>query len=68
MYFTGLDASQMRQNVYLTICDGDVSVSNTVCYSIGSYAYEMQNSAVAGLPELVKAMMKYGDSAYAYVH
>ncbi len=68
VYFTGLDASQMRQNVYLTICDGDIPVSNTVCYSIGSYAYEMQNSTIAGLPELVKAMMKYGDSAYAYVH
>lgn len=68
VYFTGLDASQMRQNVYLTICDGDIPVSNTVCYSIGSYAYEKQNSTIAGLPELVKAMMKYGDSAYAYVH
>lgn len=68
VYFTGLDAGQMRQSVYLTICEGDTPVSNTVCYSIGSYAYEKQNSTIDGLPELVKAMMKYGDSAYAYVH
>lgn len=68
VYFTGLDAGQMRQSVYLTIYDGDTPVSNTVCYSIGSYAYEKQNSTITGLPELVKAMMKYGDSAYAYVH
>lgn len=68
VYFTGLDAGQMRQSVYLTIYDGDIPVSNTVCYSIESYAYEKQNSTIAGLPELVKAMMKYGDSAYAYVH
>ncbi len=68
VYFTGLDAGQMRQSVYLTIYDGSTPVSNTVCYSIESYAYEKQNSTIAGLPELVKAMMKYGDSAYAYVH
>ena len=68
VYFTGLDAGQMRQSVYLTIYDGDTPVSNTVCYSIESYAYEKQNSTITGLSELVKAMMKYGDSAYAYVH
>ncbi|MBQ7340826.1 MAG: leucine-rich repeat domain-containing protein [Oscillospiraceae bacterium] len=68
VYFIGLDAGQMRQSVYLTIYDGDTPVSNAVCYSIESYAYEKQNSTIAGLPELVKAMMRYGDSAYAYVH
>lgn len=68
VYFAGLNAGQMRQSVYLTIYDGDTPVSNTVCYSIGSYAYEKQNSTIAGLPELVKAMMRYGDSAHIYVN
>jgi hypothetical protein len=68
VYFTRLDAGQMRQSVYLTICEGDTPVSNTVCYSIESYANEKQNSTIPGLSKLVGAMMKYGDSAYAYVH
>ncbi len=68
VYFTGLDVSQMREKVYFTIYEGDTPVSNTVCYSIGSYAYEKQNSTINGLSDLVVAMMKYGDSAYAYTH
>ena len=68
IYFTGLDAGQMRQSVYLTIYENDVAVSNTVCYSIESYAHEKQNSTIAGLADLVKAMMRYGDAAYAYAH
>ena len=68
VYFTGLDAGQMRQKVYLTICNGDTPVSNTACYSIESYVYEKQNSTIAGLSELVMAMMKYGDSACAYAN
>lgn len=68
VYFSGLDAGQMRQTLYLTLCNGDTPVSNTACYSIESYAYEKQNSTIDGLAELVKAMMRYGDSAYAYVN
>lgn len=68
VYFTGLNAGQMRQGVLLTIYDGDTPVSNTVCYSIESYAYEKQNSTIAGLADLVKAMIRYGDSACAYVN
>ena len=68
VYFNGLNAGQMSEKVYLTIYDGDVAVSNTVCYSIESYAYEKQNSSIAYLSDLVKAMMRYGNSAYAYVN
>ena len=68
VYITGLGAGQMRQSVYLTLCNGDTAVSNTVCYSIGSYAYEKQSSTISGLSDLVIAMMKYGDSAYEYVN
>lgn len=67
-YFNGLHAGQMRQSVYLTVCNGETPVSNTACYSIESYAYEKQTSTDANLAALVKAMMKYGDSAYAYAN
>lgn len=68
VYFNGLNPAQMRETFYLTICDGDTAVSNTASYSIESYAYEKQNSTISYLAELVKAMMKYGDAAYAYVN
>ena len=68
VYFTGLNAGQMRQAVDMTICNGDVPVSNTARYSIESYAFEQKNSDITGLAELLQAMMKYGDSAYAYAN
>ena len=42
-------------------------LGGTAVYSIESYAYSMQSSTNTELVELVKAMMMYGDSAYAYV-
>lgn len=68
VHFGGLNAAQMRQEVYLTVYEGDIPVSNTVCYSIESYAYEKHSSTVDGLAELIKAMMCYGDSAHAYIN
>ena len=68
VYFNSLNAGQMSENVYLTVYDSDVRVSNTVCYSIESYAYEKQNSTIEHLSDLVMTMMKYGKSAYAYVN
>lgn len=66
--FNGLNAGQMSEDVYVTIYEGDVAVSNTLLYSIESYAYSKQNDADVNLSNLVIAMMKYGNSAYAYVH
>ncbi len=66
--FNELNAGQMSEKVYLTMYKNGVAVSNTVCYSIESYAYSKQNSTVKHLSNLVKAMMKYGNSAYAYVN
>lgn len=68
VYFGALNASQMSEKVYLTVYKGDVAVSNTVCYSIESYAYEKQNSSTEYVADLVKAMMKYGNSAHNYVN
>ena len=68
-YFSGLDAGQMRDYVYLTIYKGNTAISNTARYSICSYAYSKQNDTeVPGLADLVKAMMKYGDAAYAFAN
>lgn len=63
-YFNGLTARQMRQVVYVTVYEGDTAVSNTLTYSIETYAFNKQNEARVG--DLVKAMMRYGDSAVAY--
>lgn len=68
VYFNALNASQMSEKVYLTVYSGNVAVSNTVCYSIESYAYEKQSSSTEYVADLVKAMMKYGNSAHNYVN
>lgn len=66
VYFSGLNAGEMSESVYLTVYRGEEAVSNTLCYSIESYAYAKQNSQDASLTALLAAMMKYGNSAYAY--
>lgn len=68
VFFNGLNAGQMSETVYLTVYNGETKVSNTVRYSIESYAHSMQNSADGELNDLLTAMMKYGNSAYSYQH
>ena len=63
--FGKLNAGQMRKTVYATVMQGTKKVSNTMQYSIESYAAAQSNSTVANLPELLHAMMRYGDSAKA---
>lgn len=66
--FSALNAIQMR-----TVCTAEVydkttgeRISDTVTYSIESYAASKSNDADALLVELVNAMMKYGDAANAF--
>lgn len=68
IYFNGLNAGQMSEPVYVTVYNGSTAVSNTICYSIESYAYSKQNSGDTLLNSLLIAMMKYGNSAYSYVN
>ena len=68
VYFSGLNAGQMSEKVYLTMYKNGVAVSNTVCYSIESYAYSKKDSTIQYLSDLVKAMMKYGNAARAYAN
>ena len=65
-YFSGLSARQMRDVVSVTVMEGDTAVSNTLQYSIETYAFKKQNEARLG--DLVLAMMRYGDSAAAYLN
>ena len=66
--FSGLTARQMRETLNATIyCDG-AAISNTVAYSIESYAAAKQNDANAKLVTLLVAMMRYGDSAAAFLN
>jgi len=44
-----------------------VQVSDTITYSVESYASGLQYES-GNLGALVKAMMKYGDSSYAYAN
>lgn len=66
--FRKLNACQMKSKVYFTIYREDVAVSNTLQYSIESYAYAQQNNEDETLVALLEAMMNYGGSAYAYAN
>ena len=68
VYFNGLNAAQLSDPVFLTAYQGDTAVSNTICYSVESYAYAKQKGPDSKLKDLLDAMMKYGNSAYAYTH
>ena len=63
VYFNGLHAGQMREIINATVYRGNNAVSNTLAYSIETYAYKMQAVEEKALGELVIRMMKYGDSA-----
>ena len=68
IYFDWLNASQMRENVLITAYQGEKAVSNTVQYSIECYISEKQNETeIPNLAELVKAIIRYGDAAAAYL-
>lgn len=67
IYFDHFTAAQMSESVYITMYRGKTAVSNTMRYSVESYAVAKKDSADASLAALVSAMMRYGDSAKAYV-
>ena len=70
VYFNGLNSGLMSEPVYFTVYEGNKAVSNTLSYSIESYAYSQENKATVdeALLKLLKAMMRYGDAAYNYVN
>lgn len=61
-----LCAAQVSETVYITVLKDNVAVSNTLRYSIESYAADNMNSVDENGANLLKAMIRYGDSAKAY--
>ena len=66
--FKGLNASQMNDAVYIVTYNGDTIVSNTTRYSIESYVSSKMSNTNVNFVNMLKAMMKYGDSAKRYIY
>ena len=66
VYFSGLDAAGMSKSIYATVLKDGVAVSNTLRYSVESYAHSKVGGADIKLSDLLSSMMKYGNSAYAF--
>ncbi len=67
VFFDGFSVAQMSDEVLVTAYIGDTAVSDTLRYSIESYACAKLDDSDSTLVELVKLMMRYGDAAKAYV-
>jgi hypothetical protein len=65
--FSSLNPNHMRSEVLATVKKDGVAISNTALYNIESYAASQASSTVENLPELLVAMMRYGDAVAAYV-
>ena len=67
--FGYLNPAQMNEKVSFTVYQGENAVSSTLDYSIESYAAVWVNKTDARPEqvELVKAIIRYGDAAKAYV-
>ncbi|MBQ6830601.1 MAG: hypothetical protein IJO59_05740, partial [Clostridia bacterium] len=68
LFFEELNVYQMREPVYFTAYKDGVAVSKELKYSVQTYAGKNAAVTAKNLGDLVVAMMKYGDSTYAYVN
>ena len=66
VYFNDINATQLSNIVYTTLFRGDAAVSNTLRYSVESYIHAFRDDAQYG--KVVKAIMRYGVSAWNYVY
>lgn len=65
--FSGLYAHQMRLPIYVTLYKDDKPVSNTLQYSVESYAAQVAEiMPESSLNTLTDSMMRYGISAFEY--
>lgn len=67
VFIDQLDASQLSEDLLITVYRGGEKVSHTLRYSVESYAYNKRNDPDASLCELLKALIRYGDAARNYV-
>lgn len=65
--FNDLNADKMQEDIFITAINGDKAVSNTMRYSVESYAKQVQDAMPnSSLRNLTDAMMRYGISASNY--
>ena len=62
----GISANELSNTVTAAVYKDGTQVSTTLTYSVGTYAANKWNGNSAELVELVKALVKYGNSAAAY--
>lgn len=62
----GISANELSNTVTAAVYENNTQVSTTLTYSAGTYAANKWDSNNAELASLVKALVKYGNSAAAY--
>ncbi len=62
----GISLSEIRDTFLFTVYSGDEAVSNTLSYSVTSYAYSKRNTEDGKLADIVEKIVKCGDSALAF--
>ncbi len=62
----GILLSEIRDTFLFTVYKGDEIVSNTLSYSVTSYAYSKRNTEDGKLADIVEKIVKCGDSALAF--
>ena len=69
VYCNELFAHELSDKLLLTVYENGVPCSNTMLFSVESYASVIQQSSAyrgTALDDLTQAMMRYGKSAAAY--
>ena len=67
LYYSGMTAAQMSDTMYLTAYRNNEIVSNTISYSIESYACsKIGSNPDSLLAEILTEMIKYGDAVRVY--
>ncbi len=62
----GISANELSNTVTAAVYENNTQVSTTLTYSAGTYAANKWDSNSAELASLVKALIKYGNSAATY--
>lgn len=62
----GISANELSNTVTAAVYEGETQVSTTLAYSVGTYAANKWDGDNGDLASLVKALVKYGNSAAAY--
>lgn len=67
VYCDEIYANEMSKELYFTVYESGIQCSNTMIYSIESYAKLVKDAYPnTAIEKMISAMMRYGDSAKAY--